>query len=279
MYIADQNNHNVREVFANRTITTFAGTGASGFSGDGGPATNATFGLLYGVATDSIGNVYISDAGNNRIRKVFANGTVVTIAGTGPGGFKGDGGPATSAELDHPQQVAVDTSGNIYISDFYNNRVRKVFTNGTISTIATNINAVGIVLDTSGNILVDDLTGHVIRKIFPNNTVTTFAGNGVSIYGGDGGPATSASLVAPHGIAIDTYGNVFIADIGNNRVRKVFTNGTITTFAGTGTGGYNGDNIAATSAEIHSPTSLAIDTFGNVYIGDIGNHRVRVVYV
>jgi hypothetical protein len=219
------------------TITTIAGNGVPGYSGDGGPAISAQLRSTSGVAADGQGNVYIADYDNYRVRKVSPAGTITTFAGTGAGGFSGDGGPATSARLNAPIAVAVDRQGNVYIADFNNARV---------------------------------------RMVNPAGTITTFAGTGIPSFSGDGGPATSARLYAPHGVAVDGQGNVYIADSYNQRVRKVNAAGTITTFAGTGKPGTSGDGGAATSATMTYPREVAADGQGNVYILDASN-RVRKV--
>ena len=213
-------------------ITTIAGNGIAGYSGDGGLATNAELNNPYGVAVDSNGNIYIADTNNNRIRKVNSTtGIITTIAGNGTAGYSGDGGLATNAELYYPYGVAVDSNGNIYIADTYNNRIRKV----------------------------NSTTG----------IITTIAGNGTAGYSGDGGPATNAQLNYPYGVAVDSSGNIYIADTDNNRIRKVnSTTGIITTIAGNGNPGYSGDGGPATNAELYDPSGVAVDSNGNIYIAD-----------
>ena len=201
LYIADLANHRIRKVDSTGTITTFAGTGERGFGGDGGPASQAQLNFPTGVAVDEAGNLYIADWSNARIRKVDGTGTITTIAGTGELGFGGDGGPAIQARLSLPYSVAVDDAGNLYIADQYNNRIRRV-----------------------------DSTG----------TITTIAGTGERRFGGDGGPAIQAQLGDPTGVAVDGAGNLYIADQYNNRIRRVDSTGTITTIAGTGERGFSG---------------------------------------
>ncbi len=220
-------------------ISTIAGNGTAGYSGDGGPAASAELNSPSGVAVDFSGNIYIADYKNNRIRRVDASGVISTVAGKGTAGYSGDGGPASSAELSTPSGVAVDTSGNIYIADSSNNCIRKVDASGVISTVA---------------------------------------GKGTGGYSGDGGPASSAELSSPFGVAVDASGNIYIADDKNNRIRKVDASGVISTVAGNGTGGYSGDGGPATSAELNSPSGLAVDSSGNIYIADTTNYRVREVY-
>ncbi|MBZ5630101.1 MAG: hypothetical protein LAO06_14675, partial [Acidobacteriia bacterium] len=299
LYIADLSNNRIRKVDTSGTITTVAGTGTAGYSGDGGPATSAELNDPDGVAVDSAGNLYIAEESNNRIRKVDASGTITTVAGTGTAGYSGDGGPATSAELNNPWGVAVDSAGNLYIADLSNQRIRKVDTSGTITTVAgggsgctgqtdsvgdgcSAISAeldgpAGVAVDSAGNIYIGEVGNERIRKVDASGTITTVAGNGTPGYSGDNGPATSAELFDPYGVAVDSAGNLYIADQRNQRIRKVDASGTITTVAGTGTEGYNGDNMAATSAEFDYPHGVAVDSAGNLYIADAFNNRIRKV--
>jgi len=275
---------------ATGVLTLVAGNGTFGLGGDNGPATIAQLFGANGVAVDSAGNLYIADAGNNRIRKV-SNGAITTVAGNGMYGFSGDNGPATSAELNDPQSVAVDSSGNLYIADTFNNRVRKV-SNGVITTVAGNgtfgfggdngpatsaqvDEPAGVAVDSAGNLYIADHLNSRIRRV-SNGTITTAVGNGTPGFSGDGGPATGAELNAPYGVAVDASGDLYIADSLNARIRKV-SNGTITTVAGSATFGFGGDNGPATSAELSSPTGVALDPAGNLYIGDYGNSRLRKV--
>jgi len=207
-----------------------------GLSGDYGPAASAEFNDPVGVAVDTAGNLYIADRGNNRIRKV-SNGVITTVVGNGTQGLSGDNDPATSAELNYPLGVAVDSAGNLYIADQGNNRIRKV----------------------------------------SNGVITTVAGNGTTVGSlGDNGPATSAQLYFPDSVAVDSAGNLYIADAGNNRIRKV-SNGVITTVAGNGMFGYSGDNGPAASAWLCWPQGVAVDSAGNVYIADQGNNCIRIL--
>ncbi|MGD0501006.1 MAG: M36 family metallopeptidase, partial [Bryobacteraceae bacterium] len=279
-------------------ITRVAGNGVGGFSGDGGQATSAQLNGPYGVAVDGAGNLYIADAGNNRVRKVSPDWTITTVAGSTFNGFWGDGGQATSAELDYPHGVAVDRYGNLYIADSSNNCVRLVAPNGIITTVAgtgvagsqgdsgqatvAQLNyPAGVALDGSGNLYIADENNHRVRKVQPNGIITTVAGMGVPGYSGDGGPAAGAQLSYPTGVALDGSGNLYIADAGNNRVRKVAPNGTITTVAGStsryGSGGYSGDGGPATNAQLSVPYGVAVDDQGNVYISDSGNSVLRKV--
>jgi uncharacterized protein (TIGR03437 family) len=264
-------------------ITTVAGNGVRGFSGDNGPATSAEINGPYAVAVDSSGSFYITDY--QRIRKV-SGGEITTIAGTGVGGFSGDGGPAINAMLNAPAGVAVDSSGNIYIADLLNSRVREI-SNGIITTILGNpgndpvsgaqvLGPVGLALDRAGNLFIADKPNNRVLK-YAKGVATVVAGTGVFGYAGDNGPAASALLYAPSGVAVDPDGNVYIADTNNQRIRKVLTDGTITTVAGNGNPGYSGDNGLATSAMLNSPLDVALDASGSLYIVDTGNERIRKV--
>ena len=295
IYIADTNNNRVRKVtVATGIITTLAGTAFTGDFGDGGPAILASLNHPAGVAVDSTGNVYIADTKDHAIRKVtVATGVISTVAGTGAIGYSGDGGPATAALLNNPYSVALDAAGNFYISDSGNDRIRQVVAaSGTIITVAGNgtygyagdggaatsaelQSANGVAVDAAGNIFIADTGSNVIRKVSGGN-IATFAGNG-NRSSGDGGPATGALLGAVDEAAVDASGNLYLADSGNNKVRKVATDGTITTVAGTGTAGYAGDGAAATAAQLNSPSGVAVDSNGNVFIADTNNDVVRKV--
>src|ERR1051326_7075477 len=276
-------------------ISTAAGTGTAGYTGDGGPATAAELNTPFGVAVDAAGNFYIAEWSNHRVRKVDTSGVITTIAGIGIAGFGGDGGPATQAALNSPEGVAVDSAGNVYIADSFNNRIRKIDTSGTITTIAgtgeprytgegvaTQVglnDPSGIAVDRSGNIYIADNSSHRVRKL-SGGTISTIAGTGIAGFSGDGGPATSAQVYNPTHLAIDAAGNIYVADYINNRIRKINTAGTITTVAGSGPnsqGGYSGDGGPATSAQFNKIAGVAIDAAGNLYIADAGNDRVRKV--
>jgi uncharacterized protein (TIGR03437 family) len=289
LYITDYYNYRIRKI-SNGVITTVAGNGTYGFSGDNGPATAAELSAPTGLAVDSAGNLYIADNYNNCVRMV-SNGVITTVAGSGTTrGFGGDNGPASSAWLDGPWGVAVDSAGNLYISDTENQRVRKV-SKGVIATIAGNGTSfsgdngpptsaqlnqpAGVAVDSAGNLYIADSYNNRIRKV-SNGVITTVAGNGTCCFSGDNGPATSAQLNLPWGLAMDSAGSLYIADEFNNRVRKI-SNGVITTVAGNGTAGFSGDNGPATSAQLNIPTSVAVDTAGDLYIADSFNCRIRKV--
>ena len=293
LYIADLLNERIRKVSPVGTISTYAGNGGYGFWGDGGPATAAQLSLPHGVALDSAGNLYIADSNNHRIRKVTPGGTISTYAGTGTEGFSGDGGPATAAHLDRPDGVALDSAGNLYIADLGNSRIRKVTPGGTISTYAGNggygfwgdggpataaqLRPRGMALDPAGNLYIADFGNSRVRKVTPGGTISTYAGTGTPGFAGDGGPATAAQLSFPQGVALDSAGNLYIADSNNNRIRKVTPGGTISTYAGTGLQGFSGDGGPAIDAQLWFPVGVALDSAGNLYIADQENQRIRKV--
>jgi trimeric autotransporter adhesin len=294
IYIADGINNRIRKVDTAGIINTVAGNGANGYSGDGGAATSAALGSPSGVFVDGVGNIYIADGINNRIRKVDTAGIITTVAGNGGFGYSGDGGAATNAQLNTAARVSVDNSGVIYIADRNNRRLRKVDGAGTISTIVGNGTAgysgdggaatsaqlstpYGVAVDAAGNVYLADRSNHIVRKVDSSGAISTVAGSGGFGYSGDGGAATNAEMRYPHGVAVDGAGNIYIADVTNHSIRKVDSAGNISTVAGTGTDGYSGDGGAATSAELASPTGVSVDGSGNLYIADSNNHRVRKV--
>jgi uncharacterized protein (TIGR03437 family) len=393
IFLSDTDRNLVRKIDAQGVITTIAGVGVAGFSGDGGPAASAALNLPYGLAADLSGNVYIADLGNQRVRRIAPDGSISTAAGTGAKGSLGDGGSASSAQLMSPRNVATDAAGNLYISEFEGHRVRRVTPDGKISTVAGTgvagfrgdgglaINAqigypAGLTVDRSGVIYLADSQNQRVRKIIPGGIISTIVGgtqaitlqtpvavavdNAANIYvadasnvlhqatpagvwsaiagsgnpgfSGDGGPASKAQLTAlrdlaidpsgdlflsdsirreinlrgsistvagdgflhalgdggaatkailngPVSAALDRFGNLYIADTGTQRIRMVAPNGVISTFAGTGVAGYNSDGIAAAMATLYSPMGVAADASGNVYIADTYNHRLREVIV
>jgi len=293
LFIADYSNNRVRKVTPDGMISTIAGNGTQGFSGDGGPATSAQLYYPDGLALDAAGNLYIADGGNYRIRKVTPAGVISTVVGNGYG-FGGDGGPATSAQLSIPASVAVDASGNLFIADAANNRIRKVTPDGVISTVAGNgtqgfggdggpatsaqlSNPESVAVDVAGNLFIADTGNNRIRMVTPAGVISTVAGSGSLGFGGDGGPATSAQLSGPTSVAVDAVGNLFVADYGNSRIRKVTPAGAISTVAGDGTWGYGGDGGPATSAQLMRPWGVAVDTAGDLFIADAENNRIRKV--
>jgi uncharacterized protein (TIGR03437 family) len=241
LYIADDGHHRIRKVNANGIITTVAGTGAQGFSGDGGPATSAQLYRPSGVAVDHAGNLYIADMLNRRIRKVDTSGIITTLAGTGEFGSSGDGAQAVNATLETPVDVTVDAAGNVYVADQDTNTV---------------------------------------RKISPAGIISLYAGNNTFGFSGDGGPAVNAAFAGPYSVTLDGAGNAYISDYGNHRVRKVDPSGVITTIAGAGgaSAGTNGDGGPPLSANVN-PAGVAFDSAGNYYIADLNGNRIRKVNV
>ena len=275
-------------------ISTIAGNGTAGFSGNGSAATLAKLNNPTGITYDSIGNIYISDYNNNQIRKIDGSGTITTVAGTGVGGYSGDGGSATAAKLNLPSTLTFDKYGNMYVVDALNNCVRKVTPSGIISTFAGNglggysgdgglassaqLNfPCGIYIDAIGNVFIADRNNHRIRKVNTSGFISTFAGTGVAGFSGDGAVATNAKLNMPNSIYFDNSGNAYIADAYNNRIRKVNASGIISTFAGTGIGGFSGDGGQAISAQLNQPFGISFDAAGNSYISDFNNHRIRKI--
>jgi uncharacterized protein (TIGR03437 family) len=276
------------------TISTLAGNGLAGFSGDGGAAISAELDTPRGIVSDPAGNVYFCDFSNNRVRKISTTGAITTVAGTGVAGYNGDSIQGTSARLSSPYRVAMDTAGNLYIADPGNNRIRKLAPNGIITTVAGNGNsnftgdggpaisaslsyAEDAVIDVYGNMFIADSGNNIIRKVDLNGVITTVAGTGRAAYSGDGGPATQATLNLPVSIAVDPAGDIYISDQGNNVVRKVDTNGMMSTVAGNGNVGFAGDGGSAKNAEFYNPAGLALDAADNLYITDVGNNRIRLM--
>jgi sugar lactone lactonase YvrE len=275
-------------------ISTIAGSNNYGFSGDGGSADTATLNNPVTTCVDNSGNIYVTDWGNARVRKVNTNGIISTIAGNGIYGYSGDGGPATLASLGGPSGISIDNSGNTYVTDIGNNRIRKITSSGIISTIAGNgtygysgdggmaTNAsfrdpTGITIDHNGNIFIADVFNNAIRKISATGIISTIAGNGTPGFSGDGDQATLAQLYYPTSIVTDDSGNVFIADEDNNRIRKVNSNGFISTIAGNGINASNGDGGNATAASINFPGAVTTDNNNNIYIADSYGNKIRLI--
>jgi len=265
LYIADSANNVVREISAaTGIITTIAGTHTAGFSGDGGAAVSAELNQPFGLALDPAGNLYIADLDNNRVRVVCAaagtldgavcagRGTIATLAGNGNAGATGDGGQAIAAELNGPYAVAVDPTGNLFIADTQNNRVRAVCATASSSILGTHCTAAGV--------------------------ISTVAGNGTGDFAGDGGAASAAELNSPSGLAFDPAGNLYIADTQNYRIREVGARSSIiSTIAGNGSSDFGGDNGPATSAGIHGPYGIALDHDGNLIVADFFDQRIRTI--
>lgn len=282
----------VRKIDAAGNISTIAGTGAAGFAGDGGQATAAQLNTPYGLAMDAAGNLYIADCTNQRVRKVTPAGIISTVAGTGVGGYSGDGGAATLAQLWTPNYLSIDNSGNIYITDNQNQRIRKLTPSGIISTVvgsgvggysgdggqatAARINyPAGTTVDNAGNLYVCDNENAVIRKVTPAGIISTIAGTGTAGYGGDGGAASAALFRNPLDVIADASGNLYIADRNNARIRKINSSGIISTVAGTGVAGFSGDGGLANAAKINGPDAVVFDNTGAVLILDNVNNRIR----
>lgn len=280
------------------TLTLVAGNNTSGYSGDGGPATNAQISTICGIALDAAGDVYFADCANEVIRRVDAStGIITTVAGNGSGGYTGDGGPATSATLNSPHGLAVDGGGNLYIADTLNSVIRRVAAStGVIATVAGNGTAgfsgngtraihaelndpEGVAVDASGNLYIADTQNNIVRLVTASNgIISAYAGNRFAGYKGDGGPATSARLNLPEGVALDSAGDLYIADTFNSVIRLVnASTGIITTAAGDGSAGYSGDGGPATAASLDHPAAVAIDGAGNLYIPDQYNFVIRLV--
>ena len=261
--------------------------------GDGKRGIDVVLTLVDGIATDPRGNIYISHRSQNRIRKLSPNGTITTIAGNGIAGFSGDGVPALKSSLNFPAGLAFD-KGNLYVADRNNHRIRKIDSKGIISTVAgtgipecCNDNGLAVEahlhfpsdidVDTEGNLYISDRSNNRIRKVNPDGIITTIAGLGKPGYGGDFGPADQALLKYPFGVSHDNKGNFYIADRGNNRVRKIDQRGIITTIAGDGTHSFGGDYGPANQSSLAFPTDVIVDSLGMVYIADRNNNRVRKI--
>lgn len=280
--------------------------------GTGGPNGTAEFANPVGVAVDAQGNVYIGDNGNNCIRKIDAAGNVTTLAGndmfadlnggmTNPGGYRdGTGGPHGTAELNGPTGIAVDSEGNVYVADTQNSRIRKIDPSGNVTTLAGNgqegsvdgtggpdgtasfVSPVAVAVDTQGNVYVADGGANNIRRIDPSGNVTTIAGNGMTGHvDGTGGADGTAEFNEPTGVAVDAAGNLYVADSGNNRVRRIDQSGNVTTLAGNGTSGFqtymDGTGGPDGTAQFDGPTGVSVDSRGNVYVADSNNERIREI--
>jgi sugar lactone lactonase YvrE len=294
VYIAMRDNNIISRIDLKGNMTIYVGTGSSGFSGDGGKATEARLNVPAGLAFDKSGNLYIADRNNNRIRKVDTSGTITTIAGTRTAGFSGDGGLATQAQLNLPSGVALDGKGNIFISDRSNNRIRVIDSKGKIRTYAGSGNdgfsgdngpalkasidrPFGIALDRKGNLYIADRRNNRVRKVNTQGIITTVAGDGGYFMMGDNGPAYRASIAGPTGVVVDDQGTLYIADRENNRIRAVDSQGMISTVVGTGQQDYNGDSEVARDTNLHLPFGVALNPDGKLLVVDRSHYRIRSI--
>jgi RHS repeat-associated protein len=298
LYVADTFNSRIRRIDPGGIITSIAGDGTFGHGGDGGPATAAKLTSPTGIAVGPDGSLYIADAENNRVRRVDPVGIITTVAGDGVFGYGGDGGPATQAQLRQPWGVAVAPDGSLYIADYQNVRVRKVATDGTISTVAgtgvagfsgdggpasqAQLSLIwgGVAVDQNGVLYIADTSNHCVRAVTTSGVISTFAGRcGNAGLAGDGGPATSALLFDPVNVTVGPDGTVYILDVNNHRVRQVTNNGIITTLAGISTGprdqGFSGENGPPSTARLYWPSGLAVEPDGSIIFADRGNSHVR----
>ncbi|MFE4667234.1 RICIN domain-containing protein [Streptomyces sp. NPDC056716] len=294
VYFSDYINHRVRKIATDGRISTVAGNGTAGFRGDGGPAVAGQLNCPREVAVDGAGNLYIADSGNHRVRRVAADGVISTVVGSGTGGFGGDGGPATAAQLNLPLGVTAAGDGVLHIADYYNHRIRRVAADGVISTVAGNgtggfagdggpataarLNApYGVAVDGAGNLYIADSNNHRVRRVAADGVMSTVAGNGTAGFAGDGGPATAAQLNLPLAVVADSTGALWITDHRNHRVRKVTADGKMSTAVGTGTAGFGGDGGPAASAQVNAVYGLAVDSVDTLYLADHVNNRVRKI--
>jgi serine/threonine-protein kinase len=284
VYVADYDNHKIRKITAAGVVTTLAGNGFAGNAD--GVGTAASFNYPSGVAVDASGNIYVADWLSHKIRKITPAGVVSTFAGDGL--QNSDDGPGTTASFDHPSAVAIDTSGNIYVADYENHKIRKITAAGMVSTLAGsgslgsadgpgNVASFtfpsGVAVDASGNVYVADWYFNKIRKITPAGVVSTFAGDGTA--GATDGTGIAASFNRPEGVVADASGNIYVADRLNHKIRKITTTGLVSTLAGSGsTGATDGPG---TTVSFNAPFGVAVDASGNVYVADLGNNKIRKI--
>ena len=293
LYLGDGSRRRA-DIFGNRIITTVVGNGAWGSTGDGGDASQALLDSPEGIAINAAGEIFIADAVNNRVRKIDTNGIITTVAGNGTKGYSGDGGPAVDAALNYPDAIAIASDGTIYIADLYNSRIRKVDTNGIITTVvgtgtrgysgdgglavdAAIANPEGITVGPEGELYIADSENNRIRRVGTDGIISTIAGTGSRSFCGDNGPAINACLAFPRRIAIGPQGELYIADLYNHRIRKISTSGVITTVAGNGSFGFSGDGGLAVNARLYYPADVFVGQEGELYIVDKSNRRIREV--
>ena len=293
VYVADSVLHAVRRIDHDGSVTTIAGTGVAGSTGDGGPATAARLNAPVRLAFDSADNLFIADSGNHKIRRVTPGGIISTVAGTGTAGNTGDGGQATAARLRTPFDMAVGPDGSMYIADRGNHKIRRVAPNGIISTFAGTGTAgyngddiaatsarlsspYSVDVDADGNVYIADFDNERVRKVDANRVITTFAGTGVATIDGDGGPAAEAGLHKPMYVDAAPSGDVYIGESNNNKIRLVH-DGTIDTLAGSGVFGYKGDGGAPVFSTWQRPSAMALDSQGRLWVADRLNRRIRVI--
>lgn len=284
VYAADLGNQAIRKITSSGVVSTLAGTGAQGFAN--GPGTSASFSNPTGAAVDSAGNVYIADTGNHAIRKITSTGVVSTLAGTGISGFVNDSG--TAASFNNPNGVAVDGMGTVYVADTGNHVIRKITSSGVVSTLAGNgvagfLNGAGsaamfnaprgVAVDSAGNVYVGDTQNNAVRKITSSGMVSTLAGSSTSGFAN--GTGTAATFNAPRGVAVDIAGSVYVADLGNQAIRKITASGLVTTHAGMINSGFI--NGAGAQARFNAPNAVAVNSAGTVYVGDTQNNVIRKI--
>ncbi len=294
VYVVDRNNNRVRRIDVSGTVSTVAGTGRQGTSGDGGPATDAQLFSPSAIALDADGNILVASSSGHCVRKIDEGGTITTIAGTGEQGSSGDGGPAIEAKLDRPNAIAVDGEGNVYVAEHGSHRVRKISAVGVITTFAGNgvrghggdggpatdaqldfVN--GLAVDAAGNVYMADMNQARVRRVDPSGMITTVVGTGIRGWSGDGGPATEARIATPAGIAVDSEGNLFVTEYWVGRIRKVDPDGIITTIAGTSQQQSSGDMGPASRAGIDRPSAIAVGPSGNLYITEAFGNKIRIL--
>lgn len=298
LIFSDGVNSRIRRIDNDGIITTIAGDSVRGYNGDGMPATLAHL-APFGITMGPDGAIYLADGGNNRIRRIGMDGIITTIAGTGQYSFSGDGGPALEATFRTPSNLVFDAEGNLIVADWYNNRIRRIGTDGIITTIAGNgpfgqgvggfggdggpateaqlFNPIGVVIGPEGALYISDFRNNRIRKVDVNGIITTVAGTGQAGFAGDMGPATLAKLNRPSGMVFSPAGELIFSDEVNLRIRKIDTDGTISTIAGSGVQGYTGDGGDALLAQVNDVVGMVFDADGNLILCDELNNRIRKI--